>query len=68
MAERPNETDTGDTIVVRSGTRWGRVAMLAALALILALIVAVAIVWVERRSIATRYLKSEFELRGVSAS
>lgn len=68
MAERPNETDTGDTIVVRRGTRWGRVATLAALALMALLIVVVAIVWVERRSIATRYLKSEFERRGVTAS
>ena len=68
MAERPNDTDTGETIVVRRGTRWARVATIAALALMALLVVVVAIVWVERRSIATRYLKSEFERRGVTAS
>ena len=67
MAERLSE-ETGETIVVRRGTPWGRVASFAALALILLVVVAIAIVWVERRPIATQFLKREFERRGVQAS
>src|SRR6476659_6739958 len=58
MAERPNENSGSETIVVRRGTRWGRVASL----------VAVAILWIQRRPIATHYLKSEFDRRGVTAT
>jgi translocation and assembly module TamB len=68
MAERPNENSTGETIIARRGTRWGRVASFVALGLLALLVVAVAIVWIERRPIATHYLKSEFERRGVTAS
>src|SRR6476469_9908797 len=68
MAERPNENSGSETIVVRRGTRWGRVASLVALALLVVLIAAVAIVWVQRRPIATHYLKSEFDRRGVTAT
>ena len=67
MAERLSE-ETGETIVVRRGTPWGRIASFAALALILLVVVAIAIVWVERRPIATQFLKREFERRGVQAS
>ncbi|MFL6753046.1 MAG: YdbH domain-containing protein [Sphingomicrobium sp.] len=58
---------TGERIVVRR-RGWGRVASLAALALIALLVAIIAVVWVERRDIATRYLKGEFERRGVQAS
>src|SRR6476659_1093345 len=58
MAERPNENSGSETIVVRRGTRWGRVASL----------VAVAILWIQRRPIATHYLRSEFDRRGVTAT
>src|ERR1700754_3861027 len=68
MAERPNDSDTGETIVVRRGTRWGRVASFVALGFLVLLLVVVAIVWTQRRTIATHYLKSEFERRGVTAS
>src|SRR5690349_10719440 len=68
MAERPNEPSGGETIVVRRNGRWGRIASLVALGLLVALIVAVAIVWTQRRSIAMHYLKSELERRGVTAS
>ena len=68
MAERPNDDSAGETIVVRRNGRWGRIASYVALGILLVLIVAVAIVWTQRRSIATHYLKSELERRGVSAS
>jgi hypothetical protein len=65
MADR----STGDeAIIVRRGPRWGRLASFAALGLMALLIVAIAIAWVERRPIATHYLKREFERRGVDAS
>ena len=58
---------TGERIVVRR-RGWARVASVAALALIGLLIVIIVVVWTERRDIATRYLKGEFERRGVQAS
>src|SRR3954452_17690409 len=65
MAERPNEDRM---VVVRRGPRWGRIAGFAALALLLFLILIIVVVWVERRPIATHFLKGEFERRGVTAS
>jgi hypothetical protein len=64
MAERPNE----DVVVVRRGPSWGRIASFVALGILLLLVAAIAIVWIERRPIATRFLKGEFERRGVTAS
>src|SRR5215213_5883509 len=68
MDERPqhDELDDGRVIVRRRG--WPRVARLAAVAVIGVLIVAIGILWVERRPIATRFLANEFENRGVQAS
>jgi hypothetical protein len=68
MAERPNDDSAGETIVVRRNGRWGRIASTIALGVLVVLIVAVAIVWTQRRSIATHYLKNELERRGVTAS
>jgi hypothetical protein len=65
MDERVGEQQT---LVVRRGPRWTRIAGVVAVALLLALIVLIAVVWVERRPIATHYLKGEFERRGVTAS
>ncbi|GAA3907839.1 hypothetical protein GCM10022276_27800 [Sphingomonas limnosediminicola] len=59
--------EPGGTIVVRR-SRWGRLAMLVALAALLVFAVAVTIVWIQRRPIATHFLKREFERRGVQAS
>jgi translocation and assembly module TamB len=65
MADRLTDEET---LIVRHGPRWGRIAMFAALGVLILLAVAIGIVWVERRPIATHYLKGEFERRGVTAS
>src|SRR3954466_3089442 len=65
MAERP---DDEQTVIVRRGPRWGRIASFAALAVLLFLVLVIAIVWIERRPIATHFLKGEFERRGVQAT
>ena len=44
---------------------WARIAMYAAIGVLVLLVVAIAFVWVERRTIATHFLKGEFEQRGV---
>ncbi|WP_344700289.1 intermembrane phospholipid transport protein YdbH family protein [Sphingomonas limnosediminicola] len=74
MSDRSSEegrevlgAEPGGTIVVRR-SRWGRLAMLVALAALLVFAVAVTIVWIQRRPIATHFLKREFERRGVQAS
>ncbi|MEP7130477.1 MAG: YdbH domain-containing protein [Sphingomicrobium sp.] len=58
---------SGTTVVVR-GIRWGRIGAIAGLVVLLLLAIAIAAVWVERRPIATRYLRGEFERRGVTAT
>jgi hypothetical protein len=66
MAERLND-EGQETLVVRRRT-FGRIAMFIALVLLGLLIAAIAVVWIQRRPIATHYLKGEFERRGVTAS
>src|SRR6476620_2280180 len=65
MAER--STDEG-TLTIRRGPRWTRVAGGIAAAGIALLILAIGVLWIERRPIAVHYLKQEFERRGVQAS
>src|SRR5437764_9215364 len=55
------------TVIVRRHP-FGRIALFIALALLLLLAAAIAVVWIQRRPIATHYLKGEFERRGVTAS
>jgi translocation and assembly module TamB len=66
MDQRRNEVQH-DTVLVRRRP-FGRIALFAALALLVLLLAAIAVVWVERRPIATHYLKGEFERRGVTAT
>ena len=47
---------------------WARIATFVGFGLLAFLLLAIAVAWVERRSIATHYLKREFERRGVTAS
>src|SRR5689334_837167 len=59
--------ESGQTIVVRRrGWRW--VAGTITLGLLVLLVIAIGVVWIERRPIATRFLQREFERRGVTAS
>jgi translocation and assembly module TamB len=60
------EEDQSRVVVHRH--RYGRAALFIALALLVLLLIAIAAVWIERRPIATHYLKGEFERRGVTAS
>jgi hypothetical protein len=63
VAERGEQT-----IAVRRGPRWGRIASFVTLGFIVLLIIVIAVIWVERRGIATQYLKREFERRNVEAT
>ena len=58
---------THQTIVIRRRP-WGRIAGMLALGFLLLLVVAIALVWIQRRPIATGFLKREFERRGVTAN
>src|SRR6476646_688731 len=72
MAERSIDDAEGHVsrseAFVDERNRWWRFASFIALGLIAALVVIIAVVWVERRTIATHYLKGEFQRRGVQAS
>jgi hypothetical protein len=65
MADRP---DDEQVVIVRRGPRWGRIASFATLAILLLLLLFIVVVWIERRPIATQFLKREFERRGVTAT
>ncbi|HEY4070070.1 MAG TPA: hypothetical protein VGM04_00760, partial [Sphingomicrobium sp.] len=70
MDQRTGEERLGvaeRTRVVVRRPLWARVAMYVAVSLLVLMIVAIAIVWIERRPIATHFLKGEFESRGVQA-
>src|SRR5215218_4562017 len=58
---------SGATVVVRQNG-WGRIARLAALAILILFAAAIAVLWTQRRPIATHFLKGEFERRGVQSS
>lgn len=59
----------GSQAVIRVRRRsWARIATFVGFGLIVVLLLAIAVAWVERRSIATHFLKREFERRGVQAS
>src|SRR3954465_10183167 len=65
MAER--SYDEG-TVIVHRGTRWGRIAIFAVLGFIVVLLIAIGVLWTQRRPIATRYLESEFPTRAAQES
>ncbi len=58
--------ESGAPIVVR-GIRWGRIGSFFALGVLILFAIAIAIVWIQRRPIATHFLQGEFEKRGVTA-
>lgn len=57
-----------EEMVVRRRSAFARVAGFVALGFLVLVAGVIAVVWIERRSIATHYLKGEFERRGVTAS
>ena len=59
--------ESGATVVVRRNG-WGRIASFIALGVLVVLAIAIALLWTQRRSIATHFLKGEFERRNVQAS
>ena len=67
MTDRRGDQASGETIVVRRRP-WARAIGFASLGILILLAVAIAIVWIQRRPIATEYLKREFERRGVQAT
>jgi len=54
-------------VVVRRAPVWARVTSYIAVAILILLVLLIAVVWIERRPIATHFLKNEFERRGVQA-
>src|SRR5215475_6126113 len=59
--------ESGAPVVVR-GIRWGRIASFVGLGILILFAIAIAVIWIERRPIATHYLKNEFEKKDVTAS
>lgn len=57
-----------DSIVVRRRWGWRRIASYVALAVLVLLLVAVAVLWIARRPIASNVLERELEKRGVEAT
>ena len=55
-------------IIVVRRPLWARFASALAVLLLVVLVLAIAAVWIQRRPIATHYLKGEFQRRGVTAS
>ncbi|HEV2595950.1 MAG TPA: YdbH domain-containing protein [Sphingomicrobium sp.] len=47
---------------------WARVASVVAIGILVVLFAGIILVWIQRRPIATHYLKGEFERRGVTAT
>ena len=63
--EGPGATEEARVLVRRP--TWARVAMYVAIGILALLVILLAVIWIERRPIATHFLKNEFEKRGVQA-
>ena len=57
-----------ETRVIVRRPLWARLTMYAALALLALMVLAIVVVWIERRPIATHFIKGELESRGVQGS
>jgi hypothetical protein len=71
MDERPRDEgldQPGEERVVVRRRGWGRLALFVALGVLALLVVAIVVVWIERRPIATHFIKHELEQRGVQSS
>ena len=70
MDQRTRDDELGAaerTRVVVRRPLWAKIAMYIAVALLALMLIAIIVVWIERRPIATHFLKGEFESRGVRA-
>src|SRR5579875_1328130 len=72
MNERRTNEGAGDSRPAQaSAVRapwWARVASVVAMTILVLLFVGIIVIWIQRRPIATHYLKGEFARRGVNAS
>src|SRR4051794_15731579 len=64
----PGVNEGSQRVIRVRRSSWTRVAMFVGFGLIILLLLAVVIAWVQRRPIATHFLKREFERRGVEAT
>ena len=62
------EAESAQQMTVIRRRPFGRIAGIIALGFLLLLVVVIALVWIQRRPIATEFLKREFERRGVTAN
>ena len=60
--------DSGDTVVVERRSRWRTILTWVAVAILLLIIAALVVAWVERRPIARNVIQHELESRGVKGS
>jgi len=71
MDQRTRDEGLGATeetrVVVVRRPLWARLTMYAAVGLLALMVLILALVWIERRPIATHFLRNEFEKRGVQA-
>ena len=70
MDQRTRDDELGAAGRTRVAVRrplWAKIAMYIAVALLALMLIAIIVVWIERRPIATHVLKGEFENRGVRA-
>src|SRR5438067_2060850 len=62
------EVADNQTVTIVRRRPFGRIALFITAGLLILLLIAIAVVWIQRRPIAVHYLKGEFERRGVTAS
>jgi len=68
MSERPDQQERPEEVVVVQRRHWPRLLGIALLGLLALLLVAVGVVWTQRRPIASDILRREMTRRGVQAS
>lgn len=66
--EEIGEPDGSHERVTVRRSRWGRVASVIALGVLVLLAVVIALIWIERRPIAAHYIQRELQRRGVQGS
>ena len=62
------EGESGETVVVERRSRWRTILTWVVIGILLLIIAALIVVWVERRPIARNLIANELESRGVKGS